>query len=353
MESLEDVLRHRLGLGIGMVPGAHMTHCVADVDAHTRKVETLEAELQRTTIALYKKSKADQEQRAVSHLIDGTVVGLRAQVSALTETNTELERKNIELLHGAEKAMLSTHQSGVYRSTDLVFPVFLVAHMRTLLQACKLYSTDVWKKVAQDREPALAAHIAQLIDLRLDVSLLAGSAVTVRKAILVSSFARELFRFFESDSYSADGTVLPSTDRRERRVRAADEWRAVMDMSCEELQAARPAFNQWLAALQSRMSQWLVQDVALDTLINDQLLEAARQAWALHRLTRAFPQAPELVHMQHGDAWDAQYCKSIFNKDENGDEFAPGPEGARVVCLVFPGYLLDDSIEKCDVFCAV
>ena len=51
-----------------------------------------------------------------------------------------------------------------------------------------------------------------------------------------------------------------------------------------------------------------------------------------------------------GDEYDPKLYKASNNTDDD-DNFDPKPHTARVLCEVFPAFLLDDTVVRGDVFC--
>jgi hypothetical protein len=124
-----------------------------------------------------------------------------------------------------------------------------------------------------------------------------------------------------------------------------------MSLPASELMRMDGNFKEWIDELIARLhANWSFRNDAWTMFFEDaQLIEVGKQLWALHALARAYPWPVELVRLVPGDAYDKSLCSTTFNLNDD-DEYNPAGS-ACVAFVVFPGFLLDETIEPCDAFC--
>jgi hypothetical protein len=263
------------------------------------------------------------------------------------------------------------HTSGIYPDNAPAFPDQFSNHCKTVMPAVRLYGNFVFGFA--DHKEELQKYIprfAQLSGLgNCDAKLLNMSPVAFRRAVFMTSYSKLLFAHFDNDSFGSFARpngmyptnpeekkkqrseyVARKTSEREargldasfttadeqmfeawydwflrqsRRRQCASEFKAVMETACGDLYVKGTPFALWVDDLKARcISEWTNGDAALfdklfinhkDPRIEVQFLEVAKQVWALHRMSLAFPNIPERIRMTLGNMVASAKCTSSFS----------------------------------------
>lgn len=316
----------------------------------------------------------------------------------------------------AEEMMKIVHTSGIYADNSPAFPDQFSNQVKLLAPVIRLYGNFVFGNksltVGQRQElndviPHFVKHVGLGSTTNEDLKM---TPVFYRRAFFMASFSKLLFEHFENESFMecpAALTVYPTnkTDcdkqfaaykarkilergdrgldtaftafdertfvawydwymRQSQRRKYAADCKTTMATVCSELQSSIPAFAFWRTTLIRRMSdEWTHGDTDMlqrlffhsgDERIITQFDEVCKQVWALHALSLAFPNRPEIMRFKLGDILTNQYCTSSMSveEDEHGNEKPVVYDQVRVVCTLLPGFQIDGSIEKADVIWA-
>lgn len=302
-----------------------------------------------------------------------------------------------------EEVMKIVHTPGIFADNSPAFPDQFSNHCKTVLPAVRLYGNYVFST----KNPALANMVsvfAQHIGLAgltcHDVDL---EPLPFRRAMFMASFGKELFAHFENDSFDEQANTTPlypfiqqdfnrqkiaymerkrgerqakglvledkGEDERlfpawydwymqqQRRLRYIADFKEVVETAARHLFTGNPKFMVWVEGLKTRLARaWMNGDMTSfekvfivkgEEKIEIQFLEACKQVWALHKMVRAFPFQPEMIRFVIGHEVLAQRCTSSFSvkEDENGNALPFKHENMAIVCTVFPGFQIDNSIE--------
>lgn len=195
------------------------------------------------------------------------------------------------------------------------------------------------------------------------------------QAIIAASMSVELFRYFESETFDYTSTVIPTSvvfeARVARRKLMKDRHDKILRTRLSELEESKEGFGPWIGALRTRLHHIWLQVAIKGTDIHDEwsklfevkgadtgshFLKVCMEVWALHKLKMAYPYEPELIRFAPGEPLKdrVKLIGSYFNKDDCEDRDVELPsntalEEYSVYCTVFPGYVLDDVVTRCDV----
>jgi hypothetical protein len=195
------------------------------------------------------------------------------------------------------------------------------------------------------------------------------------QAIIAASMSIELFQHFESETFDSASTVIPTSVAFEARVARRKSMKQrhdrILSTKLSLLEQSEEGFGLWFNALRTRLhriwlqvaiggtgnhAEWSKLFEAKDADTGPHLLEVCKQVWALHKLKMAYPYEPELIRFAPGESLKgrANLFTSRFNREDCEEREVKPPSDAAleeysVYCTLFPGYMLDDVVERCDV----
>lgn len=287
-----------------------------------------------------------------------TIDDLKARLATATQNCATLETLRAEYELRIQKLSEATHFPGVFPHTSPAFPDDFVTHVSNLLGTLKSYSGESWTRIPKETKNTFVNRFRKNLNIKNTNNinmLFEQSPVPSRRAVLMGSLSREMFRYFDNDCFSPFGTRIPLTNRPKIREEAGDKWRALMNEFCTKLLDTDVKFKSFYEEMIERLKKLFCSENKKEEewktyFESENLIELMRRLFALHSLVRAFPWIPQLMCIENDTQWNSNYCTSFSNADEDGI-FDPPPDKTEIICMVFPGFLLDNDYIKCDVYC--
>jgi hypothetical protein len=314
----------------------------------------------------------DQELAAMRQLsLDQT-----SAIAKATEEKSILKAKLDAALEQQKALEARVHVPGTHKSSEPASPTLFFNHLEITFKEGRCYISVVERLIRSSLQKS--EIVARLIAHATNGKCSAADAPPLTSyfihALVLGSLQRELFAYFESDTFDATSTNIPlsvdAEERKRNRHEMKKQFDAILSIRASDLLTSDPAFALWFNNLRCRLQQaWCGSSTETSAETHDlwttcfevagadssrYLLNLARFVWGLHKLARAYPLQPEIIRFASGHQVVPMLCDSYYNKDEDeeNDQDPPTAEKlmqAVVYTTVFPGFQLDNIPSKCNV----
>lgn len=283
--------------------------------------------------------ETDRKTREIRELTDR----VSRQMAEIDSLKTEIETSRMKV-----------HVHGSYSHNAPAVPTDFFTALRGIFPGIRTLTNLMLKEIPSDLLEVLTTRVYGILCPETDTPMEDYNILpkVARRAGFASILSRTLFLHFESRTFNSNGSFQPTHDKETERKEYARRYHEIHGSSTAELLSRDPYFTEWYQGVKKRLTQVLVpQGHTFRFLDSPQLQELCKNVWSLHKLVWAFPNPPEMIRFDSGDTVNPNLCRSYFNEVMDVERGVDNtvPKNGAVVYMVFPGFLLDTTIEKAEV----